>query len=75
MIVERYRENNKEINHVNSEFERIVSEATAFGKTAIAVAYSKFENYSAPGKMLQLFSKFRTFDELKVFIPEVNSLH
>jgi hypothetical protein len=39
------------------------------------VAYSKFENYSAPGKMLQLFSKFRTFDELKVFIPEVNSLH
>ncbi len=57
----------------NLKLEEAIDELEIYSYTARAIAYSKLENYSIQ-EMINLFTKFRTFDELRSFIPKLNHL-
>ncbi|MGM5481023.1 MAG: hypothetical protein ACQESE_01285 [Nanobdellota archaeon] len=59
------------ISSENDAFKIAVDEAELFGYTSRAIAYSKFEQFTSPKEMFVLFDKFKTFNELRYYIPEL----
>ncbi len=57
---------------VDRKLEKAIDELEESNYTQRAIAYSKMENYFSPKKILQLFDKFKTFNELRASICEIN---